>query len=427
MPYCQIVVGAPGSGKSTYCNGMQQFMKAIGREAVIVNIDPANEQTQYACAVNVTELITVDDVMREHGLGPNGGLIFCMEWLDKNMHLLKERLVPFEDKYILFDFPGQAELYTHNVSLRSIVAQIQQWGYLPVAVHLADAHLCVDPANFVAGLMMSLSVMCHLELPHVNVLSKVDLVPTFGRLPFRLDFYTEVMDLTHLTRLIDPFSAFSAQAAAAAAVSRSGSNGGHSGSDDGGSGSDDGDGDDEEDEDDDEPAALPVAVVAERAARRKEKAVRRYIRGHRRLNKAIAELVQDYALVSFRPLSVTDKAAMNRVLHAIDRANGYLFRQADLAAVAGLDVGVSAGDAYMDYASPDTAAEMVQRFDASGAAEEAVTEDDKRRAAAATAEIERAAVTAAAASAASAVEATDGTAELVSRLGGLQIRTKEKQ
>jgi hypothetical protein len=118
---------------------------------------------------------------------------------------------------------------------------------------------------------------------------------------------------------------------------------------------------------------------------------------------------------------------MNRVLHAIDRANGYLFRQADLAAVAGLDVGVSAGDAYMDYASPDTAAEMVQRFDASGAAEEAVTEDDKRRAAAATAEIERAAVTAAAASAASAVEATDGTAELVSRLGGLQIRTKEKQ
>jgi len=27
----QVVIGPPGSGKTTYCNGMSQFMKAIGR------------------------------------------------------------------------------------------------------------------------------------------------------------------------------------------------------------------------------------------------------------------------------------------------------------------------------------------------------------------------------------------------------------
>ena len=27
----QVVIGPPGAGKTTYCNGMQQFMTALGR------------------------------------------------------------------------------------------------------------------------------------------------------------------------------------------------------------------------------------------------------------------------------------------------------------------------------------------------------------------------------------------------------------
>ena len=37
----QIVCGSPGAGKSTYCNGMIQFFNAIGRKAVLINLDPA--------------------------------------------------------------------------------------------------------------------------------------------------------------------------------------------------------------------------------------------------------------------------------------------------------------------------------------------------------------------------------------------------
>jgi len=40
--------------------------------------------------------------------------------------------------------------------------------------------------------------MLHLELPHINVLSKVDLIQQYGDLDFNLDFYTEVQDLSHL-------------------------------------------------------------------------------------------------------------------------------------------------------------------------------------------------------------------------------------
>lgn len=64
--------------------------------------------------------------------------------------------------------------------------------YRLAAVHLVDAHLCSDPAKYISALLLSLSTMLHLELPHVNLLSKIDLIQQYGKLHFKLDFYTEV-------------------------------------------------------------------------------------------------------------------------------------------------------------------------------------------------------------------------------------------
>lgn len=41
-----------------------------------------------------------------------------------------------------------------------------------------------------------------LGLPHVNVLSKVDLLSHYGQLPFNLDFYTELEDLRPLAQFV---------------------------------------------------------------------------------------------------------------------------------------------------------------------------------------------------------------------------------
>jgi len=36
------------------------------------------------------------------------------------------------------------------------------------------------------------------EQPHVNILSKVDLIEKYAKLPFNLDFFTDVLDLSYL-------------------------------------------------------------------------------------------------------------------------------------------------------------------------------------------------------------------------------------
>ncbi|XP_047267081.1 GPN-loop GTPase QQT1 isoform X2 [Capsicum annuum] len=114
------------------------------------------------------------------------------------------------EHYLLFDFPGQVELFfLHENAKNMIMELIKKLDLRLTAVHLVDAHLCSDPGKYVSALLLSLSTMLHLELPHVNVLSKIDLIESYGKLAFNLDFYTDVQDLSYLQNALsqDPRSA----------------------------------------------------------------------------------------------------------------------------------------------------------------------------------------------------------------------------
>lgn len=127
--FAQLVIGPPGSGKSTYCRGMKEFLSCMGRSVKIVNLDPANEDLPYECDIDISELITLQDAMEKLNLGPNGSLIYCMEFLEKNLEWLQGRLEKFRGHYFLFDCPGQVELYTHHSSVRNIAIQLQRWNF----------------------------------------------------------------------------------------------------------------------------------------------------------------------------------------------------------------------------------------------------------------------------------------------------------
>ena len=45
--------------------------------------------------------------MEEFDLGPNGGLVYCMEYLLANFSWLEDKLRQLGSQYVLFDCPGQ--------------------------------------------------------------------------------------------------------------------------------------------------------------------------------------------------------------------------------------------------------------------------------------------------------------------------------
>ncbi|KAG7095813.1 hypothetical protein E1B28_006513 [Marasmius oreades] len=199
MPFGELICGSPGSGKSTYCYGKHQLFTALNRPISVVNLDPANETIPYPCAIDISSLVTLKDVMEEHGLGPNGGMLYCLEYLEVNQDWLEDRLKELgPDAYVLFDLPGQVELSTNHESVKRIVEKLTKSGFRLAAVHLCDAHYVTDASKYISVLLLSLRTMLHLELPHINVLSKIDLLKQYGELDFNLDFYTEVQDLSYL-------------------------------------------------------------------------------------------------------------------------------------------------------------------------------------------------------------------------------------
>ncbi|KAL6536120.1 GPN-loop GTPase qqt1 [Orobanche hederae] len=170
MVFGQVVIGPPGSGKTTYCNGMSQFLQLVGRKVAVINLDPANDSLPYECAVNSEDLIKLEDVMVEHSLGPNG------DYLEKNIDWLEAKLKPlikvletilsikkenwrhFADHYLLFDYPGQVELFfLHEGAKKVITKLIKKLDLRLTAVHLVDAHLCSDPGKYISALLLSLS------------------------------------------------------------------------------------------------------------------------------------------------------------------------------------------------------------------------------------------------------------------------------
>ncbi|KAJ9660893.1 hypothetical protein H2198_002238 [Neophaeococcomyces mojaviensis] len=175
-----LVMGPAGAGKTTFCTALIQHLQTVRRSCFYVNLDPAADNFGYTPDLDIRDLISLEDVMEEMSLGPNGGLIFCFEFLLQNLDFLSTAIDPLSEEYlIIFDLPGQIELYTHIPLLPELIKFLSRSGPLNIslcAAYLLEATFVVDKAKFFAGTLSAMSAMIMMELPHVNILSKMDLV-----------------------------------------------------------------------------------------------------------------------------------------------------------------------------------------------------------------------------------------------------------
>ena len=318
---------------------MQQFLGAIGRKASIVNLDPANDpiSANYSPALDIRDLISLEQIMtdEEIGLGPNGGVLYALEELESDLEggggWFEEGLKRLGEDYVLFDCPGQVEIFTHHGSLRRVVARLEKMGYRVcyccpmclfqgrcanaetqfVVVNLIDSYALTLPSLYISTLLLSLRTMLQLDLTHVNVLTKIDNLNKFPRLPFNLEFYTEVQDLEYILPYL------------------------HSES--------------------------PLFATGKFGA----------------LNEAIVRLVEDFGLVGFETLAVQDKKSMMQLLHTIDRAGGYAFGGAEGANDSVWQVAVREGIPKMDVR--DVQERWVDRRDEFDEIERREWEEEQKR------------------------------------------------
>ena len=218
----------------------------------MVNLDPAAEVFHYPVAVDVRELIKVDDAMEMLQFGPNGGLIYCMEYLLAHSDWLEQAVGDFDDDYLIFDCPGQIELYMHLPIVRALTQMMTNLGYTLASVYIVDAHFVAEPSKFMSANLMCLSAMLQLELPHISVLSKVDLLKAQGSSDEMLEAIL---------------------------------------------------------------SSAPLELMSEMAASMDGR--------YRALTGAIAELLDNFSMVSFIPLDITDTDSIEYVLSSIDYAIQY--------------------------------------------------------------------------------------------------------
>ncbi|KAI1298789.1 GPN-loop GTPase 3 like protein [Xylaria venustula] len=274
-----MVMGPAGAGKSTFCASLITHLQLNRRSAFYVNLDPAAETFEHSPDLDIKDLISLEDVMEEMGLGPNGGLIYCFEFLMENLDFLTDALDSLTEEYlIIFDMPGQIELYTHVPILPALVRFLTRSGSLDIrmcAAYLLEATFVVDRAKFFAGTLSAMSAMIMLEVPHINILSKMDLVKDQVR-------------KKDMKRFINPDSGLldddPTEKARRAAEGKNAL--------------------DEQEED--------------AAADLQDKDTLMRGTGFRRLNKAVADLIESFSMISYLKLDVQDEDSVGAILSYID-------------------------------------------------------------------------------------------------------------
>ncbi|KAK9245778.1 GPN-loop GTPase [Lipomyces tetrasporus] len=115
--------------------------------------------------------------MEEMSFGPNGGLLYCFDFLMSHLDWLDEEIGDYQEEFLIFDCPGQIELYTHIPVLPTLAKHLSQnLGFSLCAAYLLEAPFVIDKPKFFSGVMSAMSAMILLELPHINILSKLDLI-----------------------------------------------------------------------------------------------------------------------------------------------------------------------------------------------------------------------------------------------------------
>lgn len=175
MVFIAFIIGTAGSGKSLLTASFSEWLKISEQDAATLNLDPGVAKLPYTPDIDIRDYLTIDEIMEEYDLGPNGALIMAADLIAGEIENISRTIEDFNPDILLVDTPGQMELFAFRASGPYIAKEISKD---PKAiVYLFDAAFSLNPLNYVSNMFLSAAVYTRFLLPQLHVLSKCDLLP----------------------------------------------------------------------------------------------------------------------------------------------------------------------------------------------------------------------------------------------------------
>ena len=170
-----FIIGTAGSGKSMLTAAFCEWLKMSKQDVSTVNLDPGVLSLPYPPDVDVRDYVSIEKLIEEYGLGPNGALIMAADLIADEIEKISKDIENLKSDIVLVDTPGQIELFSFRASGPFIASELTKE---PKAiVYLFDSVFSLNPLNYVSNLFLSAAVYNRFFLPQIHVLSKCDLLP----------------------------------------------------------------------------------------------------------------------------------------------------------------------------------------------------------------------------------------------------------
>ncbi len=166
-----VFVGTAGAGKTTLTAATEAYLSDRDVDVLTVNLDPGADELPYDPGIDIREHITIDEVMNEYGLGPNGAQIAAADLIATEFGDVQEQIEAYRADVTLVDTPGQLELFAFRASGPFVVRHLSQ---NPLMVFLLDPAVASTARGFVSQAVLAATAHFRLQVPTLNVVGKVD-------------------------------------------------------------------------------------------------------------------------------------------------------------------------------------------------------------------------------------------------------------
>mmetsp|Transcript_62011 Transcript_62011/g.181217 ORF Transcript_62011/g.181217 Transcript_62011/m.181217 type:complete len:348 (+) Transcript_62011:104-1147(+) len=177
-PIVVLMIGMAGSGKSTWMHRLVVRLQSQKKRVYTVNLDPAVRNIAYPVNIDIRDTVNYKEVMKNFGLGPNGGIMTSLNLFatkfDQVLALLDKRAKDLD--YVLIDTPGQIEVFNWSAS-GQIICDSLAVSYPTVVCYVVDTARCSKPVTFMSNMLYACSILYKTKLPFIIAFNKVDVMP----------------------------------------------------------------------------------------------------------------------------------------------------------------------------------------------------------------------------------------------------------